>query len=61
MSGNNRDYGRGDIALRWRVTPTWFAEGGYSYIYQKYSSDPSNAMDSSVYLRFGYQGLPPQR
>jgi hypothetical protein len=61
VTGNNRDYGRGDVSVRWKITPTWFTEGGYGYIYQKYKSDPSSAVDSSFYLRIGYQGLPPQR
>src|SRR5262249_28731969 len=61
VSGANREYGRGDVSVRVRLTQTWFDEGGYTYIYQKYKSDPSNAVDSPFYLRFGSQGLPPQR
>lgn len=60
-AGNDRDYRRVELGLRWMVTRTWFVEGSYEYTWQKYENDPRSADDNSFALKFGYRGLPRQR
>ena len=55
--GNDRDYARVDIDLRWFITPTWYVGGGYAYIWQDREADPGNADNNKFFLRFGYQAL----
>ena len=43
------------------LTRTWIVQGGYTYFWQKYRTDPLTAHSNSFYLQIGYQGLPPQR
>ena len=57
----NRDYGRLESSLRWKMAPTWFVEGGYSYTYQDRVSDPEAADDNKFFIGVGYLGLGPQR
>jgi hypothetical protein len=60
-AGNDRDYRRVELGLRWMVTRTWFVEGAYEYTWQKYENDSRSADDNSFALKFGYRGLPRQR
>lgn len=60
-AGNDRDYRRVELGLRWMVTRTWFVEGGYDYTWQKYERGAGSADDNSFTLTFGYIGLPRQR
>jgi hypothetical protein len=55
--GNDRDYLRTVIDLKWMLARTWFVQGGYSYTWQKYQLVPDGAANNRVYIRFGYQGL----
>jgi hypothetical protein len=61
VSGDDRNYGRGTLSLKWLATRTLFVLGGYSYMTQKYLSDMDSAANSQFYLRIGYQGLPRQQ
>lgn len=61
ISGNDREYLRGDLGLRYNLTPTWYATGGYSYIWQKYENEPRSTDDQVLMFSIGYRGLPPQR
>jgi hypothetical protein len=61
VTGNDRNYTRAEVELKWMVTPTWFVQAGYEYTWQKYENDPFSAADNSFALRVGYQGLPRQR
>lgn len=56
-SGNGRDYLRSVVEAKWMVTRTWFIQGGYQYLWQKYQLSPDGAANNRLYLRFGYQGL----
>jgi hypothetical protein len=56
VSGDNRTYVRTDVDLKWMITPTWFVQGGYQYMWQKYQVDPDSASNNRLYVRFGYQG-----
>jgi hypothetical protein len=58
FSGIDRDYGQGDISIKWMAAPTWFVLGGFTYTGQKYLTDPTGAANNRVYLEVGYQGLP---
>lgn len=58
--GNDRDYARADLSLRWAATRTWFIEGGYEYIWQEYLADPAGAENHMVFIKVGYEGLLPQ-
>jgi hypothetical protein len=54
---SERDYARGDLSLRWFVTPTWYIGGGYTYIWQDRESDPTSADNNRFFVNFGYRGL----
>lgn len=56
-AGTERDYARGDLSLRWFVTPTWFVGGGYTYIWQDRESDPTSADNNRFFVNFGFRGL----
>jgi hypothetical protein len=56
-AGNERDYARLDLSLRWFATPTWFIGGGYAYIWQDREGDPSDADNNKFFVNFGYRGL----
>jgi hypothetical protein len=58
FSGIDRDYGQGDISIKWMASPTWFVLGGFTYTGQKYLTDPTGAANNRVYVEVGYQGLP---
>lgn len=60
-AGNDRDYIRTELALRWMMTRTWFIEGGYQYTWQEYESDARSVDDNTFSISFGYRGLPRQR
>lgn len=54
---NGRDYARLDLDLRWAMTQTWYVGGGYSYIWQDRSSDPTDANNNKFFVYVGYQAL----
>lgn len=54
---DNRDYTRGEISLRWRMTRFWFVSGGYNYTRQDIKSLPNTADNHSFFVSVGYQGL----
>lgn len=58
--GNDRDYARADLSLRWAATRTWFIEGGYEYIWQEYLAEPAGAENHMLFVKVGYEGLLPQ-
>jgi hypothetical protein len=60
-STNDRDYVRAEFEMRWLATQTWTLSAGYNYLWQDYIRETGSADDHTVYLRIGYQGLPPQR
>ncbi len=60
VSGDDRTYVRTVVEMKWMMTRTWFVQGGYQYIWQKYQLDPDGASNNRIYIRFGYQGLGPQ-
>jgi hypothetical protein len=55
--GNDRDYLRSVVEMKWMVARTWFIQGGYQYTWQKYQLELDGAANNRLYLRFGYQGL----
>jgi len=57
----DRSYMQTAVDLKWMIRPTWFVQGGYQYSWQKYTLSPDGAMNNRIYIRVGYQGLPPQR
>jgi hypothetical protein len=56
VRGDDRTYVRTVVDLKWMIRPTWYVEGGYQYMWQKYQLDPDGAANSRIYIRFGYQG-----
>jgi hypothetical protein len=59
---DNRNYAQALVDAKWMLSRTWFVQGGYQYQWQKYTSDPAeigSAENNRIYIRFGYQGLPP--
>ncbi|MEA3197744.1 MAG: hypothetical protein QOF32_1796 [Gammaproteobacteria bacterium] len=59
--GDDRTYAQTVVELKWMMAPTWFLQGGYQYMWQKYQLDPTSAANNRVYIRVGYQGLGVQR
>jgi len=57
-SGFDTDYRRADVSLKWMLTEKWFIQGGYGYLWDKWTTYLPGALDNVAYLRFGYQGLP---
>jgi hypothetical protein len=55
--GQDRDYARADLSLRWFATRTWYVGGGYSYIWEDRASATGDAQNNKIYVNFGYQGL----
>jgi len=55
--GQNRDYARMDVSLKWFASPKWYVGGGYSYIWEDRAKAPDYASNSKLFVNFGYQGL----
>jgi hypothetical protein len=58
---NDRDFARVDLSLKWFFDPTWFVQGGYSYIWEDRASASGSADNNKVFLSVGYKGLARQR
>jgi len=56
-TGNDRDYARLDLELKWYMSPTWYLGGGYAYIWQDRSGDPTDADNNKFFIYVGYHGL----
>jgi hypothetical protein len=61
LNGDNRNYVQGNLLLKWMITRTWFVQGGYVYVWQKYQADTQSADNNLILIKFGYQGLPRER
>jgi len=61
IDSSDRNYTTAELSARWMLTRTWIIQGGYTYFWQKYRTDPLTAHSNEFYLQCGYQGLPPQR
>jgi hypothetical protein len=59
--GENRDYARIDVSLKWFMSPKWYLGGGYSYIWEDRAQATDYASNSKLFVNFGYQGLSRQR
>jgi hypothetical protein len=57
----DRTYVQTVVELQWMMAPTWFVQGGYQYMWQRYRFDPTAAANNRIYIRVGYQGRGPQR
>jgi len=58
---NDRDYARLDLELKWFMSPTWYVGGGYAYIWQDRSADPTDAVNNKFSIHVGYQALARER
>ena len=58
---NDRDFARVDLSLKWFFDPTWFVQGGYSYIWEDRESASGSADNNKLFLSVGYKGLARQR
>ena len=56
-STRDREYARGEIQLRWVVTPTFFVRGGYNYTWREIDIQPDSADNSTFFIALGYRGL----
>jgi hypothetical protein len=56
-TGDDRDYARADLSLKWFVSPTWYIGGGYAYIWEDRQQAISDASNNKFYLNFGYRAL----
>jgi hypothetical protein len=61
INDNARNYAAASIRLQYMLTPRLFMAGAYTYLYQKYTSDPTSADANVVQIQFGYKGLDRQR
>jgi hypothetical protein len=55
--GNDRDYARVDLSMKWLITQKWYVGGGYSYIWEDREQAVSDAQNNRFFINFGYQGL----
>lgn len=55
VSGDDRTYLRTAVEAKWMFTPTFFVQGGYQYMWEKYQVDPDGAANNRFYVTFGYQ------
>jgi hypothetical protein len=55
-----RDYLTPFFKIQYMVTRRMFVAGTYTYVWQKYNTDPTGAAANRVGVSFGYQGLPKQ-
>jgi hypothetical protein len=55
--GNDRDYARLDLSMKWLITQKWYVGGGYSYIWEDREQADSDADNNRFFINFGYQGL----
>jgi len=55
--GNDRDYARVDLSLRWFLTQNWYLGGGYSYVWVDRAQAISDAHNNKLFINFGYRGL----
>ena len=60
LNGLDRSYSQTALDFKYMIRRTWFVQGGYQYTWQKYVSSPE-ASNNRIFIRVGYQGLPPQR
>ena len=58
--GNDRDYARVDISLKWLVSQKWYVGGGYTYMWEDRETATSDAANNRFFINFGYQGLSQQ-
>jgi hypothetical protein len=58
---DERRYANALVRLQYMLTETIFVAGNYSYTYQKYQTDPTEAQGHIIRLTFGYRGLKRQR
>jgi len=56
-ASDDRDYARGDLSLKWLMAPTWYLEGGYSYIWEDRESNDGDAANNQLFVSVGYKGL----
>ena len=59
-AGNDRDYARVDLSMKWLITQKWYVGGGYSYIWEDREQETSDAQNNRFFINFGYQGLSQQ-
>jgi hypothetical protein len=60
VNGNARTFVRTVVEGKWMFTPTFYVQGGYQYMHQKYEAETDSAANNRIYIRFGYQGRNPQ-
>ncbi len=58
--GNDRDYARVDLSLKWLVSQKWYVGGGYTYMWEDREQATSDAANNRFFINFGYQGLSQQ-
>lgn len=58
--GNDRDYARVDLSMKYLITQKWYVGGGYSYIWEDREQVDGDAYNNRLFINFGYQGLAPQ-
>jgi hypothetical protein len=58
--GADRDYGRGELSVRYDLTPRWFIRGGYELTWQDFEIEPGDAINHAAFLAIGFAGLGPQ-
>lgn len=59
-AGNDRDYARADLSMKWLITQKWYVGGGYSYIWEDREQAVGDAYNNRFFINFGYQGLSQQ-
>lgn len=58
--GNDRDYARLDLSMKWMIAQKWYVGGGYSYIWEDREQAAGDAYNNRFFINFGFQGLSQQ-
>jgi hypothetical protein len=53
----DRKVATGELALEWKLSPTWFVTGGYGYNWQDIATQSGAANNNRVFLSVGYRAL----
>jgi hypothetical protein len=61
IAGDDRKYAQTILEAKWKMTPTWFVQGGYQFAWQKYQYDLTSGINNRFYIQIGYQGLGQER
>jgi hypothetical protein len=55
--GDDRDYARAELGLRWAMTQTWSITGGYEFTWREFKRETDDANDNALFVSVKFEGL----